>query len=312
MEVAKFFFVWIGDMAKKKSQNSDSDIDFQNEFEEPLETMVDDEEENEGEDEEKEKDEFLEDESDLAMIRNLENEDRRIALSALPFDEELGFNPDYDWTTVSEAEHSRYVSLMSDTRENIEGVSWKRFAPLQRWMVARACSKNGLHDMFREIALGLIKARKRAPELCLEDIYLDLVRDYVETEEYDLAVGIVDKFEQTFPDEAEAALRVRALIFFAQDKIDEGKKLVDKLIRLPFNRNIPGFEHDRASADSETRESLIQYEIGYALYSLKKYDLAKHYFEHARDLATMNNDYELTMAIDNANADMRHALEPSE
>ena len=33
-------------MAKKKSQNSDSDIDFQNEFEEPLETMVDNEDEN--------------------------------------------------------------------------------------------------------------------------------------------------------------------------------------------------------------------------------------------------------------------------
>ena len=35
---------------------------------------------------------------------------------------------------------------------------------------------------------------------------------------------------------------------------------------------------------------------------MKRYDLALHYFDRAKNLANMNDNYELTMSIDNARA----------
>ncbi|MBQ9817338.1 MAG: hypothetical protein IJM59_07740 [Proteobacteria bacterium] len=289
-------------MAKKKRQEKDSYEDFQQENE-PLapdeEPLDEDEESDDGESE----DVFAEDESDIAMIRKLEEEDTQIALSEILFDEEVGFNPMFDWSTVSEAERSRFAALKTMSREDVEAYSWKRLSAFQRWMVARACSLCGLHEMFREIALGIIKARKRPPELCIEDIFLELVWDYVETKEYPQALELVDKFEQSFPDEQAAALRVRGLIYIDMGESDKGKALIDQLIHLPFNRNIKGFEDDKSSRDSDKRDGVIQYEIGYALLNMKRYDLALHYFERARNLANMNDDYELTMSIDNARAE---------
>lgn len=288
-------------MAKKKRQDKDNYEDFVQDSEPTApdeEPLDEDEDGDEGEAE----DVFAEDESDIAMIRKLEEEDTQIALAEILFEEEVGFNPMFDWSTVSEAEHSRFEALKTLSKEELEAYSWKRLGALQRWMVARACSLQGLHEMFREIALGIVKARKRPPELCVEDIYLELVWDYVETKEYDLALDMVDKFEQAFPDEQATALRVRGLINIDMGDLDAGKAHIDQLINLPFNRNIKGFEDDKSSRDSDKRDGVIQYEIGYALLNMKRYELALHYFDRARNLANMNDNYELTMSIDNARA----------
>ena len=286
-------------MAKKKRQDNDN-FDALNDIEPSVseEDVSEDEEEREDSDAE---DVFAEDESDIAMLRKLEDEDSAKALSAIVLEEEVGFNPMFDWSSLPEAERSRFEALKSLGKEEIAAYQWKRLVPLQKWMVAYNCMRHELHDMFREIALTIIKARKRPEELCIEDIYLELVWDYVSTKQYDEALAMVDQFEKAFPQENVTALRVRGLIQIDMGNVDEGKATLDQLMNMPFNRNIKGFENDRSSRDSDQRDGIF-YEIGYSLLNMKRYDLALHYFDRAKNLANMNDNYELTMSIDNARA----------
>lgn len=295
------FFIWVGKMSKKKRQNTENDIDQDYGLDEEMQVDPSVDEDEDGDEREAE-DEFAEDESDLALLRSLEMEERTKALATFSFAEELGFNPEFDWSTVSEAEQGRFQALMENTAENIESMSWKRLEPMQRWMIARAAMKHGLHALFREIANNILKTRKKIPELCLEDIYLELVRDYVETKEFDEAFEMLAKFEQAFPQEQESLLRVKALVHFAKGENDEGKALIEEMIKLPFNRNIPGFEKERVDYDVEKRESTMNYEVAAALYSLGLNDRAKAFLDKARNFADMNEDYELIMEIDNMQA----------
>ena len=284
-------------MAKKKNQNNGDFQDFPQDSELPVEEEPIDEEE---EGEEKESDDvYAEDEGDKEMMRKLEEEDRRIALDCIAFDEEVGFNPMFDWATVPEAERNRFAEYLRAEAATLEAVSWKRFNPFQRWMLARACSRRGMHDMFREITASILRSKKR-PELCLEDIHLELIGDYLDTGNVKEANDALDAFAKAFPDEEAAALRVRGLIHVFNGEHDDGKKCFDELVRIPFNRNIEGHSDDAAPRDSDKRNGVIQYEIGYALLNMKKYEQALHYFERAHNLANMNDDDELTMSIENA------------
>ena len=186
--------------------------------------------------------------------------------------------------------------------ESLSSYSWKRLNNMQKWMVARACSLHGLHEMFREIVSTILKTRKPSPELCAEDIMLELAWDYVETKEYEQALATLEKFEQSYPAEQAAAMRARALVFIDMGEVDKGKSLIEQIVNLQFNRNIKGFENYKSTRDSDKSDGVIQYEIGYSLLNMKHYELAMHYFERARNLANMNDNYELTMNIDNARA----------
>ncbi|MBQ4359489.1 MAG: hypothetical protein II767_04465, partial [Proteobacteria bacterium] len=97
-------------MGKKKHQDSDNYIDFPQDSEPsvPEEEPLDEEEENEdGESE----DVFVEDESDIAMMRKLEEDDAQRALSAIVLEEEIGFKPTFDWSTVPDSDLSRFAAL---------------------------------------------------------------------------------------------------------------------------------------------------------------------------------------------------------
>ncbi len=288
-------------MSKKKRQDKEFVDDLQLDAEVGIhdEDAVDEDDENEDSEQE---DVFAEDESDIAMMRNLEAEDNKIALETFSFDEEVGFNTMYDWSTVAESETSRFKALKEMDVEALRGYSWKRLNNMQKWMVARACSLRGLHEMFREIVLVILKSRKPSPELCNEDIALELVWDYIETKEYDEALATLDRFEQAYPAEQAAAMRARALVFIDMGEVEKGKSLIEQIVNLQFNRNIKGFEDDKSTRDSDKSDGVIQYEIGYSLLNMKHYELAMHYFERARNLANMNDNYELTMNIDNARA----------
>lgn len=288
-------------MGKKKHQDSDNYIDFQQDSEPsmPEEEQLDEEEES---DENESEDVFAEDESDIAMMRKLEEDDAQKALSAVVLEEEVGFKPTFDWSTIPEAERNRFSTLKAADKSEIENYSWKSLSAMKRWMVALSCIRLGLHDMFREIASSIIKLRKAPPELCMEDIYLELVRDYVETKEYEQAFKMLDKFEKTYPSETVAAVRVRGLIFYDMGELEKGKEMIDKVIRWRFNQDIEAYKDDRANYSSELRDGVIQYEVGYALLNMKHYGEAKDYFERAQSLAKMNDNYDLMMAIDDAMA----------
>ncbi len=290
-------------MAKTKKKRQDNDIysDIQQDMDAPApeEEPLDEDEENE---ESESEDVFAEDESDIAMIHKLEEEDTQKALSTISFDEEVGFNPMFDWDSVPESEKTRFSTLKSMSREELETYSWKRLNAYQKWMVALACSDNGLHDMFREIVSTLINVKKKSPELCIEDIYLELVWDYLETKEFDKALETVDKFEEKFPSEKRVSLRVRGLVYMAMGDMDKGKALIDQINNIAFNNDIPGYENDKSFRDAERLSGMLQYEVGYSLLNMQLYPAALQFFEKAKNLAQLNDNYELIMAIDNAKA----------
>ncbi|MCL2326511.1 MAG: hypothetical protein FWC40_08475 [Proteobacteria bacterium] len=259
---------------------------------------LDDEEE--GEESERE-DLFAEDEDDIAMARNLETEDDRIALSMFLYEEEVGFNPMFDWSSLSEADHGKYAAIMSLSEEKLEKLSWKRMTPFQKWIVARAYSRYGQHETFREIALSIIRARKQPEELCVKEIHLELIWDYAETKQHDEALDLLEKFEQAFADEQAAAMRVRGLLLIDRGELDKGKEVLDHLFQRPFNKGLQGFEHDKTARDDK-HAGVVQYEVGHALMSMRHFDLALAYFERAKNLASLNDNFELTTAIENARA----------
>lgn len=285
--------------SRKKRQDKDNLNELQNDLDMGVREDEPSEEEEEREEGESE-DVFAEDESDIAMLRKLENDDAEKAFKEFSFSEEVGFNPMFDWTTVPEAEREHYQLWLEMDEAKIRETASKRLNAFQRWMLACACMRLEIHDLFRELAIGIIKLRKRPAELMLEDIYLELVWDFVSTKTYDSAFEWLDKFEQTFPSEMAVAMRIRGLILMDQGEVDKGKSMISKLVNLPFNHNIKGFEADKGSRDTSKYNAMIQYEVGYSLLNMKHYDLALYYFERARSLAQINDDYELTMAIDNA------------
>ena len=290
-------------MSKKKRQNSDNELeqDYAPDEEMAEESMPDD-----GDDDENESDEsFAEDENDLEMLRKLEEDDRKTALSVFSFDEEVGFNPCFDWKTVAEAEKNAFLAMKADGIEKIESLPWKRHDPFKRWMAATVALQHGHHALFREIAASILNARKKAAELCYEDIHLEIVRDFIETDEFAEAKEAIKRFAASFPDEEECLWRVSALAAFAEGDDETGKEFVDKLVHAKFNRHIAGFEKDTARSGFENQTSNVYYEIADALYSLRKPKTegrAQYYLDKAREYAVLNNDDELIMTIDNLKA----------
>lgn len=291
-------------MSKKKRQNSDSDLDQDYGLDEDLasESMNDEDDENESSESD---DVFAEDEGDLEMLRKLEEEDRREAVSVFSFAEEIGFNPCFDWKTIPEAEANTFRAMKEDSADKIEALPWKRYDLFKRWMVASVALDRGMHSLFREIANSIINARKKADELCYEDIYLEIVRDCVETEEFDAAKAALEQFAQAFPDAEDGLWRVSALIAFAQGDDSAGEAFVDKLVHAKFNQHIDGFEKESSVSGFENQTSTVYYEMADALYGLRKPAIehrAQKYLEKARGYAVLNNDDELIMTIDNLKA----------
>ena len=291
-------------MSKKKRQNSDNELDQEFGLDEDMasESMNEEDDDN---DENESDDVFAEDESDLELLRKLEEEDRTKALSAFSFAEEIGFNPYFDWTTIPEAEANTFRAMKEDSADKIEALPWKRYDLFKRWMVASVALDRGMHALFREIANSIINARKKADELCYEDIYLEVVRDCVETEEFDAAKAALEQFAQAFPHEEDGLWRVSALLAFAQGDDSTGEEFVDKLVHAKFNQHIAGFEKDSAGAGFENQTSHVYYEMADALYGLRIPSIeprAQKYLEKARGYAELNNDDDLVMTIDNLKA----------
>lgn len=294
-------------MTKKKNQNKDFEEFSQNPNSPVEEESIDEEEESE---EKEGEDVYAEDEGDKEMMRKLELEDRRIALEYFSFDEEVGFNPAFDWSTVSEADRNHFVAWMSADASEVEAISWKRMNAFQRWIVARAASVHCLHAMFREITQSIIKVKKAPAELLMEDIYLELLWDYLETHEVDEAVHVLELFEKSFPQEEDISMRVRGLIHaYCGDTVDAKTDFYD-LLRIPFNRHISGHEDDKS--DVGNRNGVIKYEIGYALLNMKCYEQALYYFNQAYNLAVANDDHELMMAIHDARSLTEKAMNGDE
>lgn len=266
-------------MAKKK-RDSASTFPFENEeLLEKEEELIDEEEDEEPEDNEAE-DLFEEDEDDLAMIEDLERADEDLALSEFFFEEELGYNHYYDWSTLRDDDGAKYNEIINMSEQEVAKTSIRISNHFHLWTLARACQRYGLEKKFQDICLSLLKARKPRPELCYEDIHLELIQSYAHEQKFREAFEHLEKFLKNYPDSEDIYHWAQAFLLIDSGKIHEGKAKLDKI----------------ALADLSSGRAL--FEIAMTLISLNHPDLALNYLERAKHMATMNANAELTTDID--------------
>ena len=284
-------------MAKKKAKDTEDEFEeLKDDIIQPPEEPLDEDEENEDTDPDNA---LLEDEDDRQMIAKLEAEDRELSEKIFAFDEELGFNPLYDWDSVPEKDVDDAKTWLAMDAEKLAAIKFsKSDSQLKKWIIACACKKNALHDNFREITLALMGAKKRDPRLSFADIYLALLDDYAQTGEFDKAFETIETIrkDKAVSIDEHTLSRVKALILFKKGDISEGKMIVDEIAYRPFNKSIQGFETDRVTPNTE----LVFFEIALSLFSLDLYDLGMEYLEKSRKLAILNNNNDLILEICNA------------
>ncbi|MFA5624891.1 MAG: hypothetical protein WC966_07540 [Bradymonadales bacterium] len=266
-------------MTKKKRDNSAS---YPNNSDEILEKGDDliDEEEDEEVDESEVDDQFEEDEDDLAVIADLERDDEGLALSEFFFEEEVGYNHYYDWSLLREEDIEKYHEVMNWSDAELSKASIRVSNHFILWTMARACQRNGLVKKFRDICTSLLKARKPRPEICYEDVHLELIQSYAMSHEHKEAFAQLERFEKCFPDSDDIVQWVNAFLLVDSGKVHEGKAKLDRI----------------AMSDSASGRAL--YEIAMTLISLNHPDLALNYLERAKTMAQMNASAELTTDVD--------------
>lgn len=267
----------------------------------PEETDPDDEENEDGDGE----DSLIEDEDDKQIIAKLEKEDKEVAESIFKFEEEAGFNPLYPWHEVSENDLDKALAIRNYTADEIQKLKMSKMTQFNRWVVAGMCRKYQLHDMFCDIARSLLKTKKanRDPMLLFEDIYLELISDYVATSKFDEAFKTIEEFEKSDFGDDVTVQKIRALTMIASGNTEEGKQLIELLTNRPFNKTIPGFEHE--SSDEGNRRSRLLFEFAHSLIAMQNYALATEYLDRSMKLALLINDTDLILEIHDARARIR-------
>jgi len=201
-------------------------------------------------------------------------------LDDLIFQEEAGYRDDYDWSQLDADERARHDELLEMGADELEDVKAKSLEPLHRWAYAQACARVGDREEFQETCRLLLRARKKHDGLMYEDIYLELLSDLAEQENFDEAFEWLDKFEKKFEDEKDIHQRVRGLLLIESGEIHKGKKLLDKLM----------------SGASDRGE--MHLEIGDDLLAMGHPEMAIRVLDRGKDFARRNRDTELMTAID--------------
>ena len=291
-------------MAKKKPIITEED-----EYKEDLDEVVLPPEDTDPEDEENEdgdnEDLLQEDEDDKQVIAKLEKEDREAAESGFAFEEEPGFDPLYDWDGMPESELDEAKSWREMSVDEVNNLKFSRMPQFKKWVIAGVCKKLGLHDKFCELASSLIKTKKntRDPRLLFEDIYLELISDFVAVSKFDDAFATIDLFEKSEFSDNVTVQKVRALTMIASGKTEEGKQLIEALTNRPFNKDIPGFENEHC--DEGNLRCRIFFEFAQSLIAMKFFDLATEYLDRSMKLALLINDTDLILEIHDARAYVR-------
>ena len=277
-------------MAKKKKNFIDDEYEEKYEDNDDIEED-DDFADDENEDEDSKEDALLkEDEEDQAMLIAVEREDEQTALSQLIMQEEIGFNPEFNFDSLTEKEKEKYESLILLTMDEAKKLAWKRLPHWQKWTLAMVCQKYSINDKFREICTSLIESptKKNAhPGILYDDIHLELIRSYAEDGLHEQAITELDEFNKLYPQHEDVGLWIKALLLINNQQHDEGKIILDKI----------------ALTDTETGN--IHHEIAAALLSINQPEIAMTYLEKAKVLAKSRKDSELTTAIDNC---MKYAI----
>lgn len=277
-------------MAKKRKEERDeleimADEILAKAAKEEEEDSLDEDEESE---ENKEEAKFDEDEDDIKALLEVEEKDEQDALSVFLFEEESGFSPTFDWESIKDECNQKHEEIMQLEEAALPAYVKKHVPHWQKWIAACSCARFGQHDIFRELCNAIIKSKKRQPEICYEDIYMELIQDYVETKEFKEAFEVLEKYKKAFPAGSEELYGddtyewVKALLLIESGSVHEGREIFNKI----------------AMKDPESGN--IQFEIGASLLNMSHPELALIFLDKAKMLAKMNRNYELTTTIDDA------------
>lgn len=290
-------------MAKKKPIMTEDE--FKEDFDEPVLPPEEPDPDDEDTEETDQEDLLLEDEDDKQVIAKLEKEDKEAAERVFKFEEEAGFDPLFNWDAMSEKDLDEALSWRSMTVDQINELKIPRVPQFKRWVVAGVCRTYGLHDKFCEIATSLLKTKKanRDPHLLFEDIYLELVSEYVSLSRFDEAFQTLESFEKSEFSDYVTVQKVRALTMIAAGQVEDGKQIFELLTNRPFNTDIAGFETE--SSDEGNRRCRLIFEFAQSLIAMKQYELAQEYLERSLKLALLINDTDLILEIHEARAYIR-------
>ncbi|MDX9722695.1 MAG: hypothetical protein RBU37_18250 [Myxococcota bacterium] len=256
-------------------KRTDDDMELSDEFEDEDEDVVEEDEDEESLDED---DEHLLDD-DEELIRAMEEEET-VDPDELVFEEDAGYDPDFDWSKLDEAELARHRELLEATPEAIAEINVRRLNLFDRWAVARSCARHGLREQFQEICRGIVKARRKHDALLYEDIYLELISDLADSKLFEEAFDYLERFRKAYPDEQDIFLRVRGLLLVESGSIHEGKLILDELM---------------SKADDHGETHL---EIADDLVAMGHPELALRILERGKEFARRHKDTDLLTALD--------------
>lgn len=239
------------------------------------------EEETEGEDAEGEDAEVEDDDTDQLLA----DEDAAADAEALPFYQDVsGYNLNYDWASVPEAERRTHEEILRMDLEQLDKLKLPRLGLLDRWAASQAYRRAGRIDIFQESCRSILKSRSHHDGLSYEDIYLELISTLADQGERDESFTLLEKFTKTFPELADVAKRARALLLLSVGQTDEGRVVLNELITAAERA-------DRADACLE---------IGESLSSIHQFDIALDVFRRGKNIARRIRDADLISAIDDS------------
>jgi tetratricopeptide (TPR) repeat protein len=279
-------------MAKRNPKNRTQNPGEEEDLDPTEETPEDEpEDEDESEDEDRE-DDGEDDEDDTEQL--LADEDAAAEQEPLPFYLDLsGYSDTFDWGSLPEPERTVHEEILKMDLEQLEKLKLSRLGLLDRWGAALAYLRHGRHDVFQDSCRSILRSRSHHDGLSYEDIHLELIASLAQQNEREEAFATLEKFTKTFPNHADAARRVRALLLLMTGPADEGRVALQEVVVLADR-------HDHAD---------ICLNLGDQLMALGLIDQAADVFKRGRAIARRLRDPELISALDVLQRDVDERLE---
>jgi tetratricopeptide (TPR) repeat protein len=279
-------------MAKRNPKNRTQNPGEEEDLDPTEETPEDEpEDEDESEDEDRE-DDGEDDEDDTEQL--LADEDAAAEQEPLPFFLDLsGYSDAFDWGSLPEPERTLHEEILKMDLEQLEKLKLSRLGLLDRWGAALAYLRHGRHDVFQDSCRSILRSRSHHDGLSYEDIHLELIASLAQQNEREEAFATLEKFTKAFPNHADAARRVRALLLLMTGPADEGRVALQEVVVLADR-------HDHAD---------ICLNLGDQLLALGLIDQAADVFKRGRAIARRLRDPELISALDVLQRDVDERLE---
>lgn len=198
-------------------------------------------------------------------------------------EEPIGYNLDFDWNTLEEAEvaeHDRIISLEAD---EALAMDHKQLNDLHAWALAQVLLDSDEEDAFAEITDRLIASTSHHPALDYAEITGERIYDFITTNELDKAKQLLERLRELEDSEKFLSRRIELIISFVDAfEAGEDEEMIDESISL-LNDLVQDFGTDPYAL----------MDIASDLLGLEELELSADVFEKALELAEEEADQEL-------------------